>query len=240
MALLVCEELALGYDGKKVVENITFSVNAGDYLCIVGENGAGKSTLLKTLLRLIPPAAGLFYTDDGLQLNEIGYLPQQTPIQKDFPASVWEVVLSGFLNRCGMRPFYNKEEKRLAENALEKLGIAPLKKSCYRELSGGQQQRVLLARALCATQKLLILDEPAAGLDPKATADMYELIRKLNREEGITVIMISHDLKSAVMYASHILHIGSHRVSFFGSKDDYLTSEAGHGFSAILKGGQAQ
>ncbi|MCL2798473.1 MAG: ABC transporter ATP-binding protein, partial [Firmicutes bacterium] len=221
-----------GYDGKKVVEHITFSVNAGDYLCIVGENGAGKSTLLKTLLRLIPPLSGDFFTGDGLAPTEIGYLPQQTPMQRDFPASAREIVLSGFLNRSGFRPFYKRAEKLFAQKTMAKLGIAHLENSCYRELSGGQQQRVLLARALCATQKMLILDEPAAGLDPKAALDMYDIIQKLNREEGITVIMISHDLKSAVEFASHILHIGNRQVSFFGTRDEYRHSEAGHVFSA--------
>ncbi len=208
MAQLICQELCVGYDGKAVLQDLNFEVFAGDYLCIVGENGSGKSTLMKTILGLQQPVRGRILTGDGLWKNEIGYLPQQTQIQKDFPASVREIVLSGCQGRCGSRPFYNKEEKQLAADAMEKMQIARLARRCYRELSGGQQQRVLLARALCATQKMLLLDEPVSGLDPKVTAEMYTLIEKLNREDGITVIMISHDVAAAVRYASHILHIG--------------------------------
>lgn len=231
MALLTCQDLALGYEGKGIVNDVSFSVEPGDYLCIVGENGTGKSTLIKTLLKLIPPLKGQILNGDGLKSSEIGYLPQQSVIQKDFPASVQEVVLSGCLNRCGLRPFYNREEKKLAADNMEKLGIAELANSCYRELSGGQQQRVLLARALCATRKLLLLDEPVAGLDPRATADMYQMIEKLNTEDSITVIMISHDIVSAVKYASHILHLGSHKPLFYGETKDYIESDTGKVFS---------
>ena len=220
MAQLTCRELSVGYDGKAVVQHLNFEVFAGDYLCIVGENGSGKSTLMKTLLGLQPPVGGRIVTGDGLRKNEIGYLPQQTAAQKDFPASVREIVLSGCQGRCGSRPFYNKEEKKLAADAMEKMQVAPLAKRCYRTLSGGQQQRVLLARALCATRKILLLDEPVSGLDPKVTAELYALIQKLNDEDGITVVMISHDLSAALQYASHILHIGD-RV-FFGTKAAYL------------------
>lgn len=220
MAQLTCRELSVGYDGKAVVQHLNFEVFAGDYLCIVGENGSGKSTLMKTLLGLQPPVGGKIVTGDGLRKNEIGYLPQQTAAQKDFPASVREIVLSGCQGRCGSRPFYNKEEKELAADAMEKMQIVPLAKRCYRTLSGGQQQRVLLSRALCATRKMLLLDEPISGLDPKVTAEMYTLIHRLNYEDGITVVMISHDLKAALQYASHILHIGD-RV-FFGTKAAYL------------------
>lgn len=222
MALLTCQNLALGYEGKRVVENLSFSVNSGDYLCIVGENGSGKSTLIKTLLGLMAPIEGKILTGDSLKQNEIGYLPQQTVVQKDFPASVGEIVLSGCLNRCGLRPFYNNDEKKIASINMEKLGITDLMKHCYRELSGGQQQRVLLARALCSTKKLLLLDEPVAGLDPKSTSDMYQMTERLNSEDNITIIMISHDIASAVKYASHILHIGSHKALFFGTKEDYI------------------
>ena len=208
MAQLTCQNLCVGYDGKPVLQGLNFEVFAGDYLCIVGENGSGKSTLMKTILGLQPPISGRILTGDGLRKNEIGYLPQQTVVQKDFPASVREIVLSGCQGRCGSRPFYNKEEKQLAAEAMEKMQITQLARRCYRELSGGQQQRVLLARALCATQKMLLLDEPVSGLDPKVTAEMYTLIEKLNREDGITVIMISHDVAAAVRYASHILHTG--------------------------------
>ena len=198
MAQLTCQRLCVGYDGQSVLQDLTFELLAGDYLCIVGENGSGKSTLMKTILGLQMPISGRILTGDGLRKNEIGYLPQQTVIQKDFPASVREIVLSGCLGRCGSRPFYNKEEKKLAAEAMEKMQITRLARRCYRELSGGQQQRVLLARALCATQKMLLLDEPVSGLDPKVTAEMYTLIEKLNREDGITVIMISHDVAAAV------------------------------------------
>lgn len=235
MALLTCSNIALGYEGKKIVEDLNFSVNTGDYLCIVGENGSGKSTLMKTLLNLKSPMEGNILIGDGLKQEEIGYLPQQTVVQKDFPASVGEIVLSGCLNRCGIRPFYSKEEKQLAIKNMEKLGISHLAKKCYRELSGGQQQRVLLARALCATRKLLLLDEPVAGLDPKAMADMYQLIESLNSKDGITVIMISHDIKAAVRYASHILHI-SNKPLFYGEKKDYIVSGIGKHFWDFIGG----
>ena len=226
MALLTCQNVNLGYDSTVVVEGLNFEVNPGDYLCIVGENGSGKSTLMKTILGLNAPLRGQILTGDGLKPEKIGYLPQQTIVQKDFPASVNEIVLSGCLNRCGLRPFYTRAEKQLAQANMEKMGITHLAKRCYRELSGGQQQRVLLARALCATQKLLLLDEPVAGLDPKATAEMYAQIEDLNKKQGITVIMISHDIAAAVSFASHILHICSTPL-FFGTKDDYLKSRIG-------------
>ena len=237
MAQLICQDLCVGYDGKAVLQDLSFAVFSGDYLCIVGENGSGKSTRMKTILGLQQPVRGRILTLDGLRKNEIGYLPQQTQVQKDFPASVREIVLSGCQGRCGSRPFYNKEEKQLAADAMEKMQIAQLAKRCYRELSGGQQQRVLLARALCATRKMLLLDEPVSGLDPKVTAEMYALIEKLNREDGITVIMISHDIAAAVKYASHILHIGD--AVFFGTKTEYLQSPQGRLF-ATEKGGDRQ
>lgn len=219
MPQLTCEKLTLGYEGKPIVENLSFSVNAGDYLCIVGENGSGKSTLMKTLLGLISPISGTVTYGDDLAKGGIGYLPQQTMVQKDFPASVKEIVLSGCQRRAGMRPYYNKEEKALAAANMEKMGISHLAKRCYRELSGGQQQRVLLARALCATQTVLLLDEPGAGLDPKVTAEMYELIQELNQKDHITILMISHDIRAALRYASHILHIGAN--TYFSTKEEY-------------------
>ena len=228
MAQLICDNLTLGYDGKEILKNVSFSVNAGDYLCIVGENGSGKSTLMKTILGLQPPLSGTVHTGDGLRQNEIGYLPQQTVVQRDFPASVQEIVLSGCQSRCGLRPFYNKEEKALAEENMRKMDILPLANRCYRELSGGQQQRVLLARALCATQKMLLLDEPVSGLDPRVTAEMYALIERINREDGITILMISHDIAAATRYATHILHIAE--TVFFGTTEDYLQSDAGKTF----------
>ena len=236
MAQLTCQNLTVGYDGRTVLQGLNFEVNPGDYLCIVGENGSGKSTLMKTILGLQAPIGGRILTGDGLRKNEIGYLPQQTQAQKDFPASVREIVLSGCQGRCGSRPFYSKEEKRLAEENIGKMGIGSLTKRCYRELSGGQQQRVLMARALCATRKMLLLDEPVSGLDPRVTAEMYGLIETLNREEGITVMMISHDISAALRYASHILHIGD--AVFFGTKADYLQSPQGKIFDSG-KGGEA-
>ena len=212
MTQLTCSDLALGYEGRAVLSGLSFSVNEGDYLCIVGENGSGKSTLMKTILGLMKPLSGKIEWGEGLRENEIGYLPQQTAVQRDFPATVWEIVLSGCQSRTGRRPFYSKDEKNLARKNMEKMGISGFARRCYRELSGGQQQRVLLARALCATQKILLLDEPVTGLDPKVTAEMYELIAGLNRE-GVTVIMISHDITAAVQSASHILHVG-HEIFF--------------------------
>lgn len=220
MAQLSCNNVSLGYDGRDIVSGLCFSVEAGDYLCIVGENGSGKTTLMKAILGLHRATCGSIEMGEGFSREEIGYLPQQTPVQRDFPASVLEIVLSGFAARCGIRPFYNKREKRLAEEALERMGISALRDSCYRELSGGQQQRVLLARALCATRKLLILDEPVSGLDPKAAAQMYELIDELNKKDGITVIMISHDVSVARTRASHVLHVGAD--VFFGTREQYL------------------
>ena len=233
MSLLKCKDLTLGYDGNVVVSNLNFEINSGDYLCIVGENGSGKSNLMKTLLNLQPPISGSIETGDGLKKNEIGYLPQQTVVQKDFPASVWEIVLSGNLSSSGFKPFYSKADKERAKENIKKMGIEDLTKRCYRELSGGQQQRVLLARALCATKSLLLLDEPVSGLDPKVTQEMYSLIKGLN-EQGITVIMISHDISAAVKYATHILHI-SHKV-FFGTKDEYLLSDMGAAFVDAKEG----
>ena len=222
MAQRTCQNLTLKYDGRVILEDLNFTVRAGDYLCIVGENGSGKSTLMKTILGLHTEYEGNMETGDGLLASEIGYLPQQTNVQRDFPASVREIVLSGCQGRCGFRPFYTKEEKNLARRNMGRMGILEFEKRCYRELSGGQMQRVLLARALCATQKALLLDEPVSGLDPKVTVEMYQLIARLNRDDGITILMVSHDIAAAVKYASHILHIGE--TVFFGTKQEYLAS----------------
>ena len=224
MAYITAKDLAVGYDRIAIEEHINFKVEKGDYLCIVGENGSGKSTLMKTLLGLRPPIAGEIVMGDDLKPGEIGYLPQQTEVQKDFPASVKEIVISGCQVKCGLRPFYNKEEKKLAEENMEKMAITDLANRSFRALSGGQKQRVLLARALCATGKLLVLDEPVAGLDPKVTAQMYELIESLNKE-GITIIMVSHDMEAALQYSTHILHMG--KKVFFGTKEEYLHSDSG-------------
>lgn len=227
MAQIICQNLSVGYDSKVILKNLSFEVNKGDYLCIVGENGSGKTTLIKSILGLIPTISGKLETGDGLKSNEIGYLPQQTIVQRDFPASVKEIVLSGCQGRMGLRPFYSKSDRLLAEKNMKKMDITDLSKRCYRELSGGQQQRVLLARALCATQKILLLDEPVSGLDPRVTAEMYQTIKTLN-DEGISIIMISHDVDAAVKYASHILHIGN--TVFYGTTEEYVNSHIGHIF----------
>ena len=221
MPLLSFENIAIGYDNNPIVENLTFAIEKGDYLTILGENGAGKSTLLKTMLGLIKPLSGRIVFDAEVNKTDIGYLPQQTVVQRDFPASVWEIVISGCLSKNGLRPFYSKEDKALAEANIKRLGLEQLKKRCYRELSGGQQQRVLLARALCASDKILVLDEPVTGLDPKVTVQLYELIDSLNKE-GITIIMISHDLQ-ALKHANKVLHLGHQ--TFFGDKEEYLVSQ---------------
>lgn len=228
MALITCENISLAYENNVVLSDLSFSVHTGDYLCIVGENGSGKSTLIKALLSFKRPLCGSIRFGDGLRQNEIGYLPQQTGAQKDFPASVWEVVQSGCMNQSGFFPFYSAAQRRLARESLEKLDLWDLRRRSYRELSGGQQQRALLARALCATRKLLLLDEPVAGLDPIATHEMYRLIQQLN-QQGITVIMVSHDIQSAVQYASHILHLHN-RPLFFGKTADYLKSNVAKQF----------
>lgn len=220
MSILKCEGISVGYDSKEILRDLSFEVERGNYLCIVGDNGSGKSTLMKTILGLHPLMNGKIIMGEGLKQSDIGYLPQQTELQRDFPASVREIVLSGCQGRCGFRPFYNREEKRIALEAMDKMGISDIADKCYRELSGGQQQRVLLARALCAAKKVLLLDEPVSGLDPKVTGEMYQLIKELNEKDGITVIMISHDISSAIKYSTHLLYIG--KEIFFGTKDEYL------------------
>ena len=228
--LIKCEHVDLGYENQDAVINVNMEVCPGDYLCIVGENGSGKSTLIKGLLGLLKPSGGKLTVAEGLKTTGIGYLPQQTAAQKDFPSSVREVVLSGCLSRRGRRPFYSKTEKDIAVANMEKLGITQLAGQCYRELSGGQQQRVLIARALCATRELLILDEPITGLDPMAIQDFYSMIRKLNREDKVAIIMVSHDLRNAVEEANKILHLQK-QVLFYGLAHDYMNSKAaGHFF----------
>lgn len=229
MAILKCENASFAYDGRTVLENVSFSMDAGDYLCVVGENGSGKSTLIKGLLGLKAPESGTISYLDGLRSTEIGYLPQQTRTQRDFPASVSEVVLSGCLNRLGGRFHYGREEKERAAENMERMGIDELKNASYQDLSGGQQQRVLLARALCATKRLLLLDEPVTGLDPIATGEMYNLIKLVNLCDGISVIMVSHDIHEAVRYATHILHLG-HKQLFFGTSAEYRESSLARRF----------
>lgn len=185
---------------------------------------------MKGLLGLLKPTAGRLEVADDLKRTGIGYLPQQTAAQKDFPATVYEVVLSGCLSKRGRLPFYSRAEKDIADRNLEKLGITPLRDQCYRELSGGQQQRVLIARALCATTELLILDEPITGLDPMAIQEFYTMLRRLNREDGVAILMVSHDLRNAVEEANKILHLQK-RVMFYGPAHDYMNSKAaGHFF----------
>ncbi len=227
MSQIICDRVSLGYDGNLILRDLSFRLEAGEYCCIIGENGSGKSTLMRTLLGLKSPSSGTVTFGDGLKPSQIGYLPQQTAVQRDFPASVFEIVLSGCQGRQGLRPFYSKADKALALENIEKMGITPLVKRCYRELSGGQQQRVLLARALCATGKMLLLDEPVSGLDPKVTAEMYELIDTIHKRDGITIVMISHDIEAAVRYADHILHIGGDL--FFGTTEEYLAKQAAIG-----------
>ena len=225
-----CKDVTLGYENKVVAKNLNFKIDQGDYLCVVGENGTGKSTLIKTLLGLIKPLNGEVIANvQGKNHKGVGYLPQQTQAQKDFPASVWEVVLSGVLNNVPRCPFYNKKDKAEAEKNMEKLNILDLKKRCYRELSGGQQQRVLLARALCATDSVLILDEPVTGLDPAASMELYETIKDLNKKENVTIIMVSHDIKNALNYATHILHLEQEK-DFFGTVEEYKKSNVSNMF----------
>ena len=221
MSLLTFNKLTIGYEDNPVLKDLSFAIDKGDYLAILGENGAGKSTLLKTMLGLIKPLGGSISFGEGVKKTEIGYLPQQTVVQRDFPASVWEIVISGCLARNGLRPFYSNEDKELAKANIKRMGLEGFEKRCYRELSGGQQQRVLLARALCSSNKILVLDEPVTGLDPKVTNQLYELVDTLN-QEGVTIVMISHDLH-VLRHATKILHIG--RETFFGTRDEYLNSQ---------------
>ncbi len=228
MSQISARNVSMSYEKRLVLEEVSFEVEQGDYLCIVGENGSGKTTLMKGILGLMPLKSGSIQFGEGVKVNHIGYLPQQTVVQRDFPASVFEVVLSGCLNRIGMKPFYSGREKRRTLENLKILGIESLKYKSYKSLSGGQQQRVLLARALCATEKVVLLDEPVAGLDPIVTGELYQIIRNLNRK-GVTIIMISHDVKAAVENANKILHIGN-STEFFGQTEDYMISEAGRRF----------
>jgi len=229
MAILECKNLSFSYEGKRVLEDVNFTLEAGDYLCVVGENGSGKSTLIKGLLGLKSPESGEIVFAEGLKASEIGYLPQQTQVQRDFPASVGEVVLSGCLNSLGHRLSYSKAERQRAQENMERMGIEDIRDVSYHRLSGGQQQRVLLARALCATKRLLLLDEPVTGLDPIATGEMYNLIKLVNLCDNISVIMVSHDIHEAVRYATRILHLGRRQL-FFGSAAEYKESDLARRF----------
>ncbi|MBQ4528969.1 MAG: metal ABC transporter ATP-binding protein [Clostridia bacterium] len=230
MALITLENVTMSYEGVKVIDSLNLTVESGDYLCVVGENGSGKTTLLRGLLGLKKLDGGNICFSDGLKAEKIGYLPQQTEVQKDFPASVREVVRSGRIGTSPFKLFYSAEDKRIAEDAMEKLEIKDLAKKCYHDLSGGQQQRVLLARAICASEKLLILDEPVSGLDSNATDEMYDVIKRLNND-GMTVIMISHDIDKVIKNSKHILHLGQQKALFVGKTEDYKT---------IVKNGELQ
>lgn len=227
--LISCKNLSIGYENITVLENVSIDIQRGDYLCIVGENGAGKSTLIKCLAGLKKPMSGSIGFAKGISGRDVGYLPQQTSIQRDFPASVQEVVMSGCLNNSHIIPFYTKDDKNKAAKHMAELGISHLANNSYRELSGGQQQRVLLARALCASNKILILDEPVTGLDPIVTSEIYSIIREINSKHRITVIMVSHDVNTAVKCANKILHV-KHTVQFYGKTEDYIRSAPGKAF----------
>jgi zinc transport system ATP-binding protein len=238
MALIACRDVSFAYEGHIAAGGLSFEVNVGDCLCVVGENGSGKSTLLKGLLRLISPRQGDVLTGGGLRADEIGYLPQQTAAQRDFPAGVFEVALSGCLPRLGLRPFYSRKEKAEARENLRRFGVFELRERCYRELSGGQQKRVLLARALCAGRRALLLDEPAAGLDPAATQELYRAIRELNRS-GLTIVMVSHDARWVAEYATHVLHLQNGRQVFFGTAGEYAQTGTGRRFLGLPGDGAA-
>lgn len=224
MNIIKCENLSLSYDRREVIKNLNMEVEEGSYLCILGENGAGKSTLIKGILQLKKPSGGSITYAEGMSLGDIGYLPQQSEAQRDFPASVYEIVLSGCLNKLGFRFFYGAKEKKLAKTYMDMLGISEISNSVYHELSGGQQQRVLLARALCSGARMLVLDEPVAGLDPLMTKELYSVIDRLNKEYKMTIIMVSHDVAPAIEYSSHILHLGRNK-SYFAKVEDYVKSE---------------
>ncbi len=233
MPLISCKNLEFKYGGNTVLSNVSFDLNNGDYLCIVGENGSGKTTLINGILGVLKQTSGEIFFSDSLCKSEIGYLPQNHNIQNNFPASVYEIVISGCINKLKWFPFYRKKEKQLANKNLEILGISNLKNKSFHNLSGGQKQRVLLARALCSTKNLLILDEPTASLDPKATNSLYQILKHLNEKHNISVIMISHDIKSACEYATHILHL-ENKVVFYGTTEDYLKTD----ISKSLIGGE--
>lgn len=233
---LTVSGLALGYNGFAVVAGLNFAIPRGAYLCIAGENGSGKSTLIKGILGLVSPVSGSISLGEGIKRGEIGYLSQQMAAKGDFPAGVSEIVLSGSLGRAGLRPFYSRPEKAAAEENMRRLGVWELRERCFRELSGGQQRRVLLARALCASRRLLVLDEPAAGLDPLVTVDVYRFLENLNREMGLTIVMVSHDIESALKYAGTVLHLkkppgeNTNTQCFFGTAAEYIESDAGREF----------
>ncbi len=229
MSLIECKNVSFAYSGVYVVKDLSFTLDKGDYLCILGENGAGKSTLIKGLLKLKKPKSGSIVMNKEIRTNEIGYLPQASPAQNDFPASVFEIVISGLLSKLGFRPFYGKKEREIARKYMEKLNILDLEHACYRELSGGQKRRVLLARALCSSSKVILLDEPCTGLDPVVTRELYQIIKDVNEKMGVSIIMVSHDIKSSLDYANKVLHLHGED-TFFGSLEDYKNSSVGKRF----------
>lgn len=220
MALIAANDVTIAFEGVTAVEHVSFEIERGDYMLLVGENGSGKSTLIRAMLGLVRPQRGEIRYGDGLHRDRIGYLPQQTAAQRDFPASAEEVVRSGCLGHMRGRFFYSKEDCRLAEEKMAMLDITDLRTKSYRTLSGGQQQRVLLARALCAADTLLLLDEPVTGLDPDAAAELYKLIRRLNRDHGMSVVMVSHDLHGALTDANKVLVV-NRGIDFRGSANEY-------------------
>ena len=223
MSQIICKDVSLGYEGKTVCENLSFCAEAGDYICIVGDNGSGKSTLMRALLRLKSPDKGEISLGDGVKQSDIGYLPQQNEAQRDFPATVTEVVRSGFVGQGVKGLFLSKEQKARADKNMRCMGISDLAKRPFSALSGGQRQRALLARALCAAEKVLLLDEPVSGLDPTAAEEMYGAIRHLNRDHGTTIIMITHELSAVTKYAGKVLHM-SHTPTFYSSVEDFCQS----------------
>lgn len=229
--LIEVKNLTMSYERVEVLRNVSFTLAAGEWLSIVGENGSGKTTLLKGIAGLLPIKEGSIDFGCGVTRKTVGYLPQQTAVQRDFPACVHEVVLSGCTGSRKFFGMYSRSDKNKAHDAIHELGIEHIHHRPYCDLSGGQQQRVLLARALCATSKLLLLDEPVTGLDPLVSAEMYESISALNRKRGVAVIMVSHDISGAVKYSDKILHIGS-SVEFFGTTQEYLESDLGKRFAA--------
>ncbi len=229
MSLISTSNLTLAYDGAEVVKNLNIHIDNGDYVCIVGENGSGKSTLAKAIVGLITPVSGKIDFDSSISTKNIGYMPQQTNVHNDFPASVYEIVMSGFLGKLNILPFYQKKHKQKADTILKTLGIYQFKKCCYNKLSGGQKQRVLLARALCATDSVLVLDEPASSLDPIITSEFYDILNKLNKQNKITIIMISHDTSIIKKYATKVIHLSDNKY-IFDTSDNYIASEFGKNY----------
>ncbi len=229
MAQIICENVSISYEKEKVIDNLSFGIEQGDYVSIVGENGSGKSSIIKGILGLVPLKNGKISFEEGCKRSHIGYISQQNPNQKDFPASVYEVVLSGCLSSKGWLPFFSKKLKKIAKDYMELLGVDEFADKNFKELSGGQKQRVMLARALCATDRVLFLDEPVTGLDPVAILEFYEIINNLNKTKGITIIMVTHDTQNALNYSNKILHL--YRDSskfFFGTKEEYMKHEGYH------------